>query len=107
MRLQLMRVYSPLILKKRECDLVMTDDKTYHKLKFSNGTITSYYFVNKKTFMIDKVIGELSQGENKMSFRTLYSNYQDVNGVMIAHNEEKFAAQTPTATLALIKVIFY
>ncbi len=107
MKLQLMRIYSPLVLKNHKSDLALIDTKEYYKIEFIKGSITSYYFVNKKTFMIDKVIGELSQGENKMSFRTLYSNYQDVNGVMIAHNEEKFAAQTPTAKLSLKKVTFY
>ena len=101
MRLQLMRLYSPIVLKHKIKDITLSSSDSHYELSLPKGTILTRYFVSKKSFLIEKVIGKLTMGDKSMEFKTLYQDYRDVNGLMLAHKEVKYAAETHTAVMTL------
>ncbi len=101
MKLQLMRLYSPIILKHKIKDITLSSSGSQYELSLPKGTILTTYFVSKKSFLIEKVIGKLTMGDQSMEFKTLYQNYRNVNGLMLAHTEVKYAAKINTAIMTL------
>ncbi|QOY53587.1 hypothetical protein HUE87_06575 [Candidatus Sulfurimonas marisnigri] len=101
MKLQLMRLFTPLILKNRLKDITMITEKNQYILSLKNNSITSKYFVSKNSFLVDKVIGELKIGSMNMEFLTIYEDYKSANGVMMPHREIKYAGSVNTAIMTL------
>ena len=101
MRLQLMRLFNPLILKSKIQGITTSEKDSFYIIYLSDGSITTEYFVSKKSFLIEKVVGRLKMGHNKMEFLTVYEDYKSENGVMIAHKEIKYAAKVNTAVMRL------
>ncbi len=106
MRLQLMRLYHPLELKKRVKDLTMTQNNKQYILALKNGSIAVEYIVSKKTYLIEKVIGRLQMGPQQMEFLTRYEDYKTENGVLIPHKEVKFVGSMNTAIMTLKEIEF-
>ncbi len=101
MKVQLMRLFSPLELKKRIKNIVISLTPTYYVLSLSEDGLTAEYFVSKKSFLIEKVIGRLQMGTQSMEFLTLYQDYKLVHGVMMPHKEIKYAGSVNTAIMRL------
>lgn len=64
------------------------------------------YFVNKKTHLIDIVVGTLQMGGASMQFKTEYHDYKMEKGVMLPHREIKYAGNVNTAVLTLLETSF-
>ncbi|MCF6310369.1 MAG: hypothetical protein L3J19_07885 [Sulfurimonas sp.] len=106
MKLQLMRLYNPLVLKNNLKDITLVPKKKQYLLSFKNGTVTAEYFVSKKSFLVEKVIGRLKMGSHSMEFLTLYEDYKLRSGVMVHHKEIKYAGSTNTAIMRLKNMKF-
>lgn len=106
MKLQLMRLFHPLELKKRVKNITISSTPTHYILSLNEDGLTAKYFVSKKSFLIEKVIGTLKMGGQKMEFLTLYQDYKRVNGVMIPHKEIKYAGDVNTAIMRLKITMF-
>jgi hypothetical protein len=100
MKLQMMRLYSPLTLKGKS-GISVTEGKGVKLITLKEGTLTSIYHVNSITFRIEKVVGRFDMGGRQMEFQTEYSDFKKVDGVLIHHRENKFAAGMNTAELFL------
>jgi len=101
MKLQLMRLYSPIILKKQIRNITLSVSPTYYELSLAKGTSIAKYFVSKKSFLVEKVIGTLKVGKDTMEFKTLYQDYRNIHGLMLAHKEIKYASDINTAVMSL------
>ena len=101
MKLQLMRLYTPLTFKKMINKISMQEDKENYILTIDKGAISAKYFVSKKSFFIDKVVGNLKIGTKGMAFLTIYKDYKPEHGVMLPHTEVKFAGGINTAVMTL------
>ena len=101
MKLQLMRLFHPLELKKRVKNIKLSLTPTHYMFSLDENGLTAEYFVSKKSFLIQKVIGRLQIGGQKMEFLTLYQDYKRVNGVMVPHKEVKYAGEVNTAIMRL------
>lgn len=106
MKLQLMRLYSPLVLQSKKEKIKLLSQDKYYKLILHQGSITAEYFVSKTTYLIEKVIGRLTIGSQQMEFLTFYDDYKDVNGVMIPYIEIKYAGNVNTAIMHLKETNF-
>jgi len=106
MRLQRMRLYSPLMLKNKIANIKLSEKNNYYCLTLTEGDLIAEYFVNKQTHMIDIVIGTLQMGEMKMQFKTEYHDYKMEDGVMLPHREIKYAGNVNTAVLTLQETSF-
>lgn len=106
MKLQLIRLYNPIELKKRTLNIGVTEDNDNYILKLIVGTLNAKYFVSKKTYLITKVIGELRVGVKTMAFITHYEDYRNIDGVMVHHKEIKYAGNINTAVLELRAINF-
>ncbi len=106
MRLQLLRLYHPLELKRRVDDLNITQNQKQHILTLKNGLISIEFIIRKKDFLIEKVIGRLKMGPQQMEFLTKYEEYKLVNGVMVAHKEIKYVGSMNTAIMELKEIKF-
>lgn len=104
MMLQLMRLYSPLTLRDRQGDLALTDTEDYLVLSLIEGDIRADYLVNKENWRIEKVAGTLTINGMSMQFLTEYSDFRVVDGVLMHHQERKFAGNVNTANLELLKL---
>jgi hypothetical protein len=104
MKLQMMRLYTPLTLLERKGDLSLTEDGTYKLLTLTDGTRKVQYFVNPKTLRIEKVAGQLGVEGQVMEFLTEYSDFRKVDGVLMPHKEVKYAGGFNTAVLTLKEV---
>jgi hypothetical protein len=62
------------------------------------------YLVNKETWRIEKVAGNLTMGGHPMQFLTEYSEFEFVDGVLVHQRENKFAGQVNTAVLQLRQI---
>ena len=101
MKLQLLRVYSPLIISQYSKNVTLSTIDKQFMLSLKVDEVVSEYFVSSETFMIEKVVGRLHLGEQEMEFLTLYQDYKMVNGVMVAHTEVKYAGGINTAIMRL------
>ncbi|QOY53302.1 hypothetical protein [Candidatus Sulfurimonas baltica] len=101
MKLQLMRLFSPLTLRERIKDIKLFIEKEHFLLALKNNSITAKYYISKKSFLVEKTIGELKMGSNSMEFLTIYEDYKSVKGVMMPHKEIKYAGSVNTAVMTL------
>lgn len=106
MRLQLMRLYSPLALRERSGLIGMAGTDRHWILALSEFGLRAEYFVNRETLAIEKVVGYLSVGGAEMTFVTEYSDFDVIDGVLVHRRENKFAGNTNTAVLQLQAIRF-
>jgi len=106
MRLQLMRLYSPLVLKARLESLILTDNGDALVLTLTEHGVRAEYFIDKETWRIERVVGTLSIGGGQMSFITDYSDFKRIDGVLVHQREDKYAGSTNTAMLKLRNIEF-
>ncbi len=106
MKLQLMRLFHPLELQKHLKNIVVIPNNEHYLLSLSQNGVTADYYISKKNYLIQKVIGKLKMGSHKMEFLTFYEDYKSVNGVMMPHREVKYAGKVNTAIMRLQKTKF-
>jgi hypothetical protein len=106
MRLQLMRLYSPLALRDRAASVRIDDAGDYLILTLREHGLATDYHVNTDNWHIDKVVGTLRINGGAMQFVTEYSEFAMVDGVLMHHRENKFAGGTNTAVLKLKRIEF-
>ena len=105
MRLQLMRLYSPLVLRdKRDALSLEVEDGNYVLTLFEHGVRVDY-LVNGKTWRIEKVVGGLAINGQEFRFVTEYSDFAFRDGVLVHQKENKFAGATNTAILQLRQIM--
>lgn len=106
MRLQLMRLYSPLVLRGKPDSVSLEIDGAFCALSLMENGVRADYLVNRETWRIEKVVGTLSVNGTEMQFLTEYSDFKYVDGVLVHHKENKFAGGINTAVLQLHRVTF-
>jgi hypothetical protein len=104
MRLQLMRLYSPLNLRERRDDVSLMLDGEYCALSLHEGGLRSDYLVDVKNWRIEKVVGTLSVNGAEMRFLTEYSDFALVDSVLVHQKENKFVGNVNTAILQLRQI---
>ncbi len=105
-KLQLMRLYTPLVLKNKIKNLNITQNSKQYILELEKNNMKVEYIVSKKTLLIEKTIGRLQMGPRQLEFLTKYDDYKPVKGVMIPHKETKFVGSLNTAVMTLDKNSF-
>ena len=105
-KLQLMRLYHPLVLKNKLKDLTLTQNKKQYIFILKNGNLTVEYVVSKKTYLIEKAIGRLKMGLHQMQFLTRYEDFRSKGGVLVPHKEIKFVGGMNTAVMVLKEMKF-
>lgn len=106
MKLQLMRLYHPLLLKEKRRDITLSETPRHFVLALKADSITAEYFVSKTNYLVDKVAGHLTMGSREMTFLTRYEDYAPLNGVMLARKEIKYAGSVNTAVMRLQQMTF-
>lgn len=106
MRLQRMRLYNPLMLKERAANITLSEKDGRYRLTLAENGLATDYYVNKKTHLIEIVIGTLKMNSMSMQFRTEYQDYKMEDGVMLPHREIKYAGNVNTAVLTLLATRF-
>jgi len=106
MRLQLMRLYSPLVLRDRRDSLTLTAEGEFYAITLFERGVRVDYVVNTDNWRIEKVVGSLPVKGSVMQFVTEYSNFTFHDGVLIHQRENKFAGGVNTAVLQLRQVTF-
>jgi hypothetical protein len=106
MRLQLMRLYSPLTLRDRAPDLSLTQDGGRLAISLADNGLQAHYLVNRETWRIEKVAGTLKINGREMRFLTEYSDFEIIEGVLVHQSENKYAGEVNTAKLRLRRIIF-
>ena len=101
MRLQLMRLYSPLVLHDKRNDLALTVNGEYCALTLSESGLRVDYMVNMTNWRIEKVIGSMTINGTDMRFLTEYSDFKFHDGVLVHERENKYAGAVNTAVLQL------
>jgi hypothetical protein len=106
MRLQLMRLYSPLVLSEKSDAVTLRIDGEFCALSLVENGVQADYLVNQETWRIEKVVGTLTVNGMQMQFLTEYSDFKFVDGTLVHQKENKFAGGTNTAMLQLREIIF-
>lgn len=106
MKLQLMRLYSPLVMQSKQQDITVSSAPEHYVLTLAQGSISAAYFVSTKSYFIEKVVGRLSMGSQAMEFLTVYEEYKPFGGVMMPHKEIKYAGGVNTADMYLQQTTF-
>ncbi len=107
MRLQLMRLYSPLVLRNKINAISLTEKGEMLVLTLLENDLQVDYLINKKNWHIEKVVGKLKMGPTEMLFLTEYSDFaMTEDGVLMHHKENKYAGGVNTAVLTLQEVVF-
>jgi hypothetical protein len=101
MRLQLMRLYSPLALQDRSDSLTILPDEDNLILTLVEHGLRADYMIDADHWRITKVLGTQTIGDREMRFLTEYSDFRFVDGVLMHHGENKFAGNVNTAVLEL------
>ena len=106
MRLQLMRLYSPLMLRKKIDSVSLVEEGDLLALSLVENGVHVHYLINKENWHIEKVAGVLLMNGNEVQFLTEYSDFAVVEGVLVHHKENKFAGGVNTAMLQLRQITF-
>jgi hypothetical protein len=101
MRLQLMRLYSPLALRDRIDRLEILPNEENLILTLVENDLRADYMIDRDQWRIIKVLGTQVIGDREMRFLTEYSDFRFVEGVLVHHGENKFAGNVNTAVLEL------
>lgn len=104
MRLQLMRLYSPLVLRDKRNDLTLTVNDEHCALTLSEYGLRVDYMVNMTNWRIEKVIGSMTINGADMRFLTEYSDFKFRDGVLVHERENKYAGSVNTAVLKLDRI---
>lgn len=105
-RLQLMRHYSPLILRDKLDLLTFEAQGEYRVITLFEHGVRADYFVNADNGRIEKVVGSLAMNGREMQFVTEYSDFAFRDGVLVHAKENKFAGGVNTAMLQLRRITF-
>jgi len=106
MRLQLMRLYSPLVLRDKSDKVSLETWGELCALSLLENGLRADFLVNQETWRIEKVIGTLNVNGTEMQFLTEYSDFKFVDGALVHQKENKFAGGTNTAKLQLRRITF-
>jgi hypothetical protein len=106
MRLQLMRLYSPLVLRDRSDAVSLEIDGEFCALSLLENGVRADYLVNMETWRIEKVVGTLTVNGTQMQFLTEYSDFKYVDGILVHQKENKYAGGVNTAKLKLSRITF-
>ncbi|WP_456402728.1 hypothetical protein [Hydrogenimonas sp.] len=106
MKVQLMRLYTPLELQKVSERLTVGQRDGYYILSLAKEGVACDYYVNPNNFHIEKTVGKLQMGGSQMAFVTLYKAFSPVDGVLMPHTEVKYAGNVNTATNYLTDTTF-
>jgi len=104
MRLQLMRLYSPLALWERRESLTLTAEGAHCALSLIENGLQADYLIDTENWRIEKVVGTLAINGAEMRFLTEYSDFAFVDGVQIHRKENKYAGGVNTAVLQLRRI---
>jgi hypothetical protein len=105
MRLQLMRHYSPLVLRDKRELLTLAQEGGFRVITLFEQGVRVDYFVNSENWRIEKVLGSLAMSGIEMQFLTEYSDFAFHDGVLVHHKENKFAGGVNTAVLQLRRIV--
>ncbi len=106
MRLQLMRLYSPLMLRNKIDSMSVIEQGGQLALSLVEKGMHVYYMINKENWHIEKVAGSLLANGKEIQFLTEYSDFAVIEGVLVHQKENKFAGGMNTAVLKLRKITF-
>ncbi|NCF63244.1 MAG: hypothetical protein GWP58_10365 [Gammaproteobacteria bacterium] len=106
MRLQLMRLYSPLVLRDKSDSVTLVSEGEFCALSLTENGVQSDYLVNRESWRIEKVVGTLEIKGSEMQFLTEYSDFKFVDGALIHQKENKYAGGVNTAMLQLRRITF-
>lgn len=101
MQLQLMRLYSPLVLRNKIASLALVENGELLALSLAENGVHVHYLVNTENWRIEKVAGVLTMHGREVQFLTEYSDFKVNKGVLMHHKENKFANGVNTAILQL------
>ena len=101
MKLQRMRFYTPLMLMEKKASLTLIEKDGFKVLSLVEGPLTADYYVNPEKRRIELFVGRLDMGGRSIEFKTEYSDFKMVSGLLMHHKEVKYAGGTNTAVLAL------
>jgi len=106
MRLQLMRLYSPLMLRNKIDSVSLIEEGDLLALSLVENGVHVHYMINKENWHIEKVAGSLLMNGNEIQFLTEYSDFKVIEGLLVHQKENKFAGGMNTAVLQLRKITF-
>ena len=106
MRLQLMRLYSPLMLRDKIDSISLIEEGGLLALSLVENGVHVHYMVNRENWHIEKVAGSLLMGGREIQFLTEYSDFTTIDGVLVHQKENKFASGMNTAVLQLRNITF-
>jgi hypothetical protein len=106
MRLQLMRLYSPLTLRNKIDSISLIEEGGLLALSLVENGVHVHYMVNRENWHIEKVAGSLLMGGREIQFLTEYSDFTTIDGVLVHQKENKFASGMNTAVLQLRNITF-
>lgn len=106
MQLQLMRLYSPLVLRNKIDSLTRVEHGELLALSLTEQGVKVHYLVNTQNWRIEKAAGVLTVNGHEVQFLTEYSDFETIDGVLMHRKENKFASGVNTAVLQLREVKF-
>ena len=104
MRLQLMRLYSPLMLRDKIDSVSLVEQEGFLALSLVENGMHVHYLVNREHWRIEKVAGSLLANGKEIQFLTEYSDFAMIEGVLMHQKENKYAGGMNTAVLQLRKL---
>lgn len=106
MRLQLMRLYSPLMLRNKIDSVSLVEQGGLLALSLVENGLHVHYMINRENWHIEKVAGSLLMGGKEIQFLTEYSDFTTIEGVLVHQKENKYANGANTAVLQLLDITF-
>jgi outer membrane lipoprotein-sorting protein len=83
------------LTKGNQVELMGMEGGAY-KLQVTLGTgDVQYYHINADTFLLDKVTGNMTMQGMDLEFETAFSDFRDVNGLIIPHHIDMTGMQGP------------
>jgi outer membrane lipoprotein-sorting protein len=81
--------------KGNQVELLGMEGSVYKlQVTLGNGDV-QYYHINADTFLLDKVTGSMTMQGMDLEFETAFSDFRDVNGLIIPHHIDMTGMQGP------------
>ena len=106
MQLQMMRLYSPLMLRSKIDSMGLVENGELLALTLAEHGVHVHYLVNRENWRIEKVAGSLTMKGREIQFLTEYSDFAVIEGVLVHQKENKYASGMNTAKLQLKNITF-
>ncbi len=106
MKFQMAGLLSPLALQKKLNELKLKTLEDFYLLSLGIDSLHVEFYISKESALLHKTTTKITINSKEVTLQTVYEEYKDFNGVMLAHKESRFIDGVKSEVLTLQETRF-